>query len=584
MRSNQAELQAQRGLNSTVPRLRVQDRGSITGTIAPALLSQTSGSDRERDGSGCSGIVRSGKKGFGSLSINARFTQKRARKVICSIAAFGVAYAVYRVAWLSDDAYITFRYVRNTLEGHGAVFNLGERVQGFTHPFWFLLLLVGSHITPLESLAVWLSLGLTATAVAILARLYRYRVWETTCFSVLFAASYTFREFQTSGLENALTDVLLAAWLVSALSDGERTPPARRMTWILAWGTLVAFSRLDHTLLVTPLAVYTLVEWIRLPRGERLPGGGPGVVLGLSLAATLGWYLWATFYYGSPLPNTFYAKTGVIPFGARLGHGLAYVADIFRDEPFPACVATASFFGACGLFLRKARRRDDRPALAGLCILLGVLLHLSYVLTVGGDFMRGRFLLSVYFTTVPLGVWALTRAGRQRFPFWVLLLCVSAFCQNFFDPAQKLLTRRVPKGEVITRESSYWRYNKWERIRHEGLRDSEFAVALRDYAERFGPVVVASENIGGFGWVCGPKVSIVDVFGLTDAYVAGLPGEATSRIGHPEHPQPLLDAYLLRKGCIGLTKGWEDRVREMDGSLRENALDRAERERNVQKQ
>ncbi len=513
----------------------------------------------------------------GSLSINALFTKKTARGIALAAAALGVAYAVYRIAWLSDDAYITFRTIRNTLEGHGAVFNLGERVQGFTHPFWFLLLLAGGSLAPLEALAIGLSLGLTVIAIAIMGRLYRYRVWETVCFSVLLAASYTFREFQTSGLENALTNVLLAAWLVSALADGPAAPPARRMAWIVTWGTLVVFSRLDHALLVTPLAVFALMTWIRLPRIERNPGAGPGFLLGLSLTALLGWYLWAAAYYGAPLPNTFYAKTGVIPLGARLGHGWAYLMDIFRDEPFPACAAVAGFLGAGWIFIRKVRKRSDPQALTGLCVLLGLVLHLSYILAVGGDFMRGRFLLSVYFTTVPLGVWALARIGHRRFPFGVLLLCVAAFCQNFFDPAQKLLTRRVPKGEVITRESSYWRYNKWERIRSEGLRDTEFAVALRNYAERFGPVVVASENIGGFGWVCGSRVSIVDVFGLTDAYVAGLPGEATSRIGHPEHPQSLLDAYLLRKGCIGLTKGWEDRVREMDGSLRENALDRAER-------
>ena len=40
-------------------------------------------------------------------------------------------------AWsLTDDAFISFRYVRNLLEGHGLVFNPGERVEGYSNFLW----------------------------------------------------------------------------------------------------------------------------------------------------------------------------------------------------------------------------------------------------------------------------------------------------------------------------------------------------------------------------------------------------------------------------------------------------------------
>ena len=40
------------------------------------------------------------------------------------------------LAWfMTDDAFISFRYVRNLLEGHGLVFNPGERVEGYSN-FW----------------------------------------------------------------------------------------------------------------------------------------------------------------------------------------------------------------------------------------------------------------------------------------------------------------------------------------------------------------------------------------------------------------------------------------------------------------
>ncbi|MCY3959730.1 MAG: hypothetical protein OXG65_15775, partial [Chloroflexi bacterium] len=43
------------------------------------------------------------------------------------------------VTWfISDDAFISFRYVRNLLEGHGLVFNPGEYVEGYTNFLWVL--------------------------------------------------------------------------------------------------------------------------------------------------------------------------------------------------------------------------------------------------------------------------------------------------------------------------------------------------------------------------------------------------------------------------------------------------------------
>ena len=51
-----------------------------------------------------------------------------------------LAAQVLRLAWLSDDAYITLRSVENFTHGYGAVYNVGERVQSFTHPLWMLLL------------------------------------------------------------------------------------------------------------------------------------------------------------------------------------------------------------------------------------------------------------------------------------------------------------------------------------------------------------------------------------------------------------------------------------------------------------
>ena len=36
------------------------------------------------------------------------------------------------IAFIQDDAYTSFRYAKNFAEGNGLVYNIGERVEGYT--------------------------------------------------------------------------------------------------------------------------------------------------------------------------------------------------------------------------------------------------------------------------------------------------------------------------------------------------------------------------------------------------------------------------------------------------------------------
>jgi hypothetical protein len=48
-------------------------------------------------------------------------------------------------AWVSDDAYLTFRTIENFLNGYGLRWNALERVQTYTHPLW-MLLMIGARV------------------------------------------------------------------------------------------------------------------------------------------------------------------------------------------------------------------------------------------------------------------------------------------------------------------------------------------------------------------------------------------------------------------------------------------------------
>src|SRR5438552_16124392 len=59
--------------------------------------------------------------------------------------SIGVLRAV-QLAWTSDDAYISFRYARNLVDGLGLVYNAGERVEGYSNFLWTLWSALGLRL------------------------------------------------------------------------------------------------------------------------------------------------------------------------------------------------------------------------------------------------------------------------------------------------------------------------------------------------------------------------------------------------------------------------------------------------------
>ena len=75
------------------------------------------------------------------------------------------------VSWfLCDDAFISFRYVRNLLEGNGLVFNPGEYVEGYSNFLWILELAAIWGIFGMrpEHAAPFLSVAYTVATIAVM--------------------------------------------------------------------------------------------------------------------------------------------------------------------------------------------------------------------------------------------------------------------------------------------------------------------------------------------------------------------------------------------------------------------------------
>lgn len=498
-------------------------------------------------------------------SLVAERPRRVSRPVLAAVGAAcvgAITLLVLRDAWVTDDALITLRYVQNTLHGLGLVFNPGERVQGYTHPLWFLLLLAGTSLYS-DPYLVAIALGVLLSAVTVtlvvvgVARLspegWQWPTALLTGLVVVLASSPSWIAFQTSGLENVLTHLLIVCWIFELFRR-----PAPRAGLVVLLSSLICLSRPDTLFLVAPAGL--LVLW----RTRDVNGW---IRVGLGAAPALAWIAFAWAYYGTPVPNTATAKLGI--FRERmdaLHQGLVYVLDWALYEPVALTVTVVGFW----LLMREGRTAWVR-ALA-----LGIACQVGWVVWIGGDFMRGRFLLAP-FTAATVGALFALAAYRRPTRNTGGLVVVAALALAV------LLAERVgpeprPGVNLVGIADEWLVYRGYHLVhvrrlgRLYGRPDlMELVADLRRYTDRCGPVTIHTPSPAFIGFESGPQVRIVDLFGLTDAYVAALPADFLvqdrPRPGHPYKKIP--KEYLWGRDDVSLLSDWRSGIAAGDCSLTE---------------
>ncbi|HEX6811424.1 MAG TPA: hypothetical protein VF384_07365 [Planctomycetota bacterium] len=281
-------------------------------------------------------------------------------------------------AWfLCDDAFICFRYARNLIEGHGLVFNHGERVEGYTQLAWVLeiaalwgwLGIRPEHASLLVSVAFTLGTGFWTLRLAHATPFAPMRHVATWLAAGLLAINSSFCAWTTSGMETRqFTFLALAA--LDLFARG-RT----------AWGSLAlglaTWTRPEGALLAAVCIGWHLSS--ARARGSLtwrsvLAAAGPVVVLACAQLA------FRLLYYGDWLPNTWYAKH-IRPWYEA---GSRYLASATLDTGLYLQMPLAML--AAWVFRNSVRGRLH------LLSLLCVVPHAAYCAHIGGDFFEYRFL------------------------------------------------------------------------------------------------------------------------------------------------------------------------------------------------
>lgn len=496
-----------------------------------------------------------------------------------------LALLVYQYWFVCDDAFITFRYARNLASGNGLVYNLGERVEGYSNFLWTLL------CAALYAVRLNLPQAAPAVSTACAAALlvYVYATLRRRCqvaplpaalATAFMSCSMPFVIWSSGGLETmpfALALFVLFERLVFAYAesgavphdnrrgDARRKPAARAAssqptvredaptagrwsTWITA-GVLALLV----ALLRTEGICWALVVLALAAAGRvlcRKPDLRPLAIAAAVLLVGFGAYFaWRYAYYGTALSNTAAAKA---EFSAdRLRRGFDYVAVLFLTV-----TSLFAIFPAIVVVLRSMPSRQSMP------LSLMALAFPVYAVVVSGDFMTfGRFVVpALPFMALCVGrmLAAIDRGsiGRRALaallgaglialgllPGWdVHLVPESVRARHHFR-------KNTPKYQS---ELAQWKYQK-ENAADWALQGA----ALRQIARAGDSLVIGA--IGAVGYYS--ELYIFDKFGLVSPAVAQRPTSAAAdrSPGHDKLVEPdwfiqhgdrptFLDAKLIRE-------------------------------------
>lgn len=438
-------------------------------------------------------------------------------------------FIVVRNAWVSDDAYITFRTIENFTSGYGPTYNPDVRVQAFTHPLWMFLL--SALYIPVKSLLFpsaldglyFLSLAVSIVSSALTIFLLLTKVLKKDPASLaLFGAAVVLSralvDYSTSGLENPLSHILLAFFLWKCFDDN---PDILSLSFIAA---LIACNRLDLLLLAAPILVLVFWQQRDLWRKNTL-----SLLMGFS--PLLLWEMFSLFYYGFPFPNTAYAKLNTgIENTLLVSQGIDYFLNSLYWDP-----VTLFVIGLAGLVTVLEKEKKT------LFIYAGILLYLVYVVKIGGDFMSGRFFTAPFLLAAVLISRTRSFSLQSRFAGAAVIMVVGVFSfrSTLFDSQ---LAQVVPGYEFIDRNGIaderlfYFRQPAYRGLVVDGVRNAQAGspYAGNRWISTGEKSVSVSINLGFSGYNAGPNVYFVDVFALADPLLARLPisNQTQWRIGH----------------------------------------------------
>ncbi len=302
---------------------------------------------------------------------------------------------------LIDDAYISLRYSQSLIQGHGIVWQPGDRVEGYTNFLWVILsaflMVIGFDGT---NTVRFLGLFSSVISIALLILLSRHfqklqniRVWPIGIAAILVGTSFDFAFWTLSGLESPLFIMLSLTGLYFTLKVVE-TP--ERLRYAIGSGLALAaatLTRPDGAVLVIALWIPWLIYRVLASRKLASVFEHPFLTaFALYTCIVLAHLLWRYSYYGQLLPNTFYVKVGATV--SQVQRGINYIIDTTRFVGLMPLIPLALF-----ALLPPAKDQNSEQLklwTSRLMVLSMAICYTAYLISIGGDIFTTRLLMMVF--------------------------------------------------------------------------------------------------------------------------------------------------------------------------------------------
>ena len=419
---------------------------------------------------------------------------------------------------LGEDSFITFRYVRNWVDGKGLVYNVGERVEGYSNLLWVLIL------APFEALGLeqhfWSRILSTAFFGALVATGWwaarrvvdrQAPLWVVWWLPCALALEPLLHYHDDRGLETVPYVALLAGALFLVGARGSLWAAA-------ALGALATLTRpegVGFALSILP-AVY-----LRAREDGKEPAWKPCLAYAaLPLAAFVMQLLFRLAYYGEWLPNTMIMKRH----GG--GGGWVFILGLILTH------ALLPLVGLAGLLLGLRIDRTRALAAGGLSMMLATW---AFQLRAGALLNEGfRYQITLLVPAV-LGLWLLIHALAQTFEprryrsgalfvgAVAALLLVLLPVLIYSEGSRFLLGNgNAPRSRLHVRLFEKGTWNIAERWRAFRLGPTHLNADAGRWVRENLPAdaFLAADQMGQLGFYVHKDQRVLDLLGLMDAHIA----------------------------------------------------------------
>ncbi len=401
-------------------------------------------------------------------------------------------------AWGSDDAYISYRYARNLVEGHGLVYNAGERVEGYSNFLYTLLIALGMLAIPdhrIYYFSVVVNAIFMSAALIVFSLAMRRRHGNATGLvaAFLFALFPALWSWVASGLETPLIVLLqIIIWLSAERLVAEDGSRSLSRGVLCAAMVLSILARADGF-----IAPGLAIGYLLLKRRWKDALFGAAVVV-----VTVGVYFgWRMAYYGYLLPNTYYAKVA----GPLFTRFKLALKQLILESPYNGMLPyfVIVLLAADKLILDFLRERRQAIQKVGfeLVFAAGLMATWFYI---GGDRFRERFLVVIFALGLSL-FFKLNLSGVAR---WQIMGVVVPVLLMF----HVLPFARDPRFDYMLDK-----YDRW--------------VLLGEYlGEHHSGQVLAIDAAGKVPFYS--RLETIDMLGLNDETIGHMPVEEFLAAGH----------------------------------------------------